>query len=306
MDNQIESPDNEPQKFKIKNSWIYLTIIALLLGTNLYLFFQKKESATQAIQAQGRLTQMSSEKDVLQKEFDASLVRLDNLTGKNAQLEKALESSNSDVSQAKARIQAILNKSKATAAELKEARGLIKGLNLKIDSYEKQIAGLKQENANLTTQRDSISYTNTKLQEKVSLAQILHASNIRLKAIDLRRNGKKEKETTKAKRVDLLRISFDIDENRIAESGEKDLKIRITNPNGELLSNAALGSGSVVDHDGETIYYSLSKTIDLNANVPLKNIDVDWKQSADYQKGAYKVEVYYEGYLIGSGAAMLR
>lgn len=306
MDNQMETENNNPKRFNFKNSWIYLAIIALLIGTNIYLFFQKKETTNQVLQVKEQVNQVSSEKDVLQKEFDASLVRLDNLTGKNMELKKALESDNSEISQAKDRIQSILNKSSATEVELKEARGLIRSLNGRIESYEKQITGLKNKNASLTSERDSVVTDNSKLKEKINLGKILHASNIKMTPIDLRRKGKKEKETTKARRVDLLRVSFDIDENRLAESGEKDFKISIQNPSGDLLSNAALGSGSMLKHDGSTLYYSLNKSIELVANSPVQDIKVDWKQSSDYEKGIYTVEIFYEGYLIGSGKVSLK
>ena len=306
MDNLTDTQNNNPKRFNIKNSWIYLVIIALLIGTNIYLFFQKRQTKTQAIQMEEQLYTVSSEKDLLQKEFDASLVRLDDLTGKNVELRKALESSSSEIAQTKNRIQTILTKGNATEVELKEARGLIKNLNGRIEGYEKQIAGLKQRNATLSTERDSVAKFNTQLQEKIDLGKILHASNIQLIPIDLRRGGKKEKETTKARRVDFLRITFDIDQNRLVESGVKDIKIRIQSPDGNLLSNAALGSGSIVKHDGATLYYSLAKLVELEANRPLTDIHVDWKQSSDYLKGVYAVEIYYDGYLIGSGNAALK
>ena len=270
------------------------------------MFFQKRQTKIQANQIEEQLYTVSSEKDVLQKEFDASLVRLDDLTGKNVELRKALESSSSEIAQTKERIRSILAKGNATEVELKEARGLLKNLNGRIEGYEKQIAGLKQKNATLSTERDSVVQFNTKLQEKIDLGKILHASNIRLVPIDLRRGGKKEKETTKARRVDFLRITFDIDQNRLVESGAKEIKIRIQSPDGNLLSNAALGSGSMRKQDGATLYYSLGKLVELEASRPLTDIHVDWKQSSDYLKGVYAVEIYYDGYLIGSGNAALK
>jgi hypothetical protein len=42
----------------------------------------------------------------------------------------------------------------------------------------------------------------TVLEEKVKLGSVLHASNIRMVPIDLRRRGTKERETERARRVD--------------------------------------------------------------------------------------------------------
>ncbi len=39
-----------------------------------------------------------------------------------------------------------------------------------------------------------------------------------------------------AKRADLFRISFDLDENRVAPSGEKDLYVCVTGPDGHPIT----------------------------------------------------------------------
>jgi hypothetical protein len=46
--------------------------------------------------------------------------------------------------------------------------------------------------------------------------------------------------------------------------------------------------------------------VDLNNEQPLHDINVDWLQTAVYEKGAYSVEIYHQGYLIGKGSVNLR
>lgn len=306
MEDASSTPNPEPSRQKRSNTWIYAVIIALLLGTNVYLFLQKDKSQQKQLETKQLLQQADTSLAALQGEYNASLARLDDLTGKNAQLDKQLKERDSELAKTKARIQEILSKNKATEKEVAEARSLIQKLNSRITNYETQITQLKKENTALASQRDSVTVTNTDLQQKVNLAKVLHASNIRLKGIKLTHGGRKEKETEKARRVDLLRITFDIDENRIAESGNKELAICITNPNGELLSNAALGSGSFKTADGQSRYYSVSKSVLLQTEQPVKDVNVDWQQSSEYAKGAYSVEIYHQGYLIGKGSVNLR
>jgi len=303
--NQNQEVTNN-QRPKRNNTWIYLVIIALLLGTNIYLYLQKNKSTEQLNVSQVMLQQADTSLSQLQTEYNASLARLDELTGKNAMLDQQLKDKNSELGKTKARIKELLTKSNATKADLAEARNLIQSLNTTITGYEEQIATLKKENTDLTGQRDSVVKTNSDLSQKVDLAKVLHASNIRLKGINLTHSGKKEKETEKARRVDLLRITFDIDENRVAESGPKDLQICIINPANELLSNAAFGSGSFTTADGASKYYSISKTVNLTTGQPVTDISADWQQSADYAKGNYSVEIYHKGYLIGKGTVSLR
>jgi predicted nuclease with TOPRIM domain len=306
MEDAPGTPIQEPTQRRRNNTWIYAVIIALLLGTNVYLFLQKDKNQQKLLETKQQLQQADTSMATLQDDYNASLARLDDLTGKNAQLDKLLKQKDSELSKTKSRIQEILAKNNATQKEIAEARGLINKLNSRIGNYEQQITQLKKQNVALTVERDSVAVTNTDLQQKVNLAKVLHASNIRLKGIKLTNGGRKEKETEKAKRMDLLRIIFDIDENRIAESGSKELNICIINPNGELLSNAALGSGSFKTSDGQSKYYSVSKNVALQTEQPVKDVNVDWQQSAQYSKGIYTVEIYHQGYLIGKGSVSLR
>lgn len=306
MEDAPSTPIQEPTQRRRNNTWIYAVIIALLLGTNVYLFLQKDKNQQKLLETKQLLQQADTSMATLQDDYNASLARLDDLTGKNAQLDKLLKQKDSELSKTKSRIQEILAKNNATQKEIAEARGLINKLNSRIGNYEQQITQLKKQNVALTVERDSVAVTNTDLQQKVNLAKVLHASNIRLKGIKLTNGGRKEKETEKAKRMDLLRIIFDIDENRIAESGSKELNICIINPDGELLSNAALGSGSFKTSDGQSKYYSVSKSVALQTEQPVKDVNVDWQQSAQYSKGIYTVEIYHQGYLIGKGSVSLR
>ena len=312
--------NQEPPK-KLNNKWIYIGIIALLLVTNATLFFQKRKVDTLVVNTTNEKEQILSDKNTLQEEYNASLVRLDQLTTENEELGNQIGKRDRELAEIKSRIEQIFKKKNASDAELKEAQTLITKLNGKITSYEAQIAKLKGENAQLTTERDSLSSnnksltttnkdlneTNTGLQKQVDLGKVLHASNIRVLGIDLRRGGAKEKEINKAKKVDLLRVVFDVDENKLTESGTHQLHLRITNPAGNLLSNAALGSGNFKQAEtGEKMLYSISKTINFSTGQPVKNIQVDWQQNANYEKGAYKIEIYDKGYLIGKGTATLK
>src|ERR1700749_460094 len=130
---------------KRNNTWIYLVIIALLLGTNVYLYLQKNKTTETLVVSQQMLQQTDTSMAQLQGEYNASLARLDELTGKNAQLDQQLKGKDSEIAKTKARIKELLTKQNATKADLAEAKGLIEKLNGQITGYEEQIAALKQE-----------------------------------------------------------------------------------------------------------------------------------------------------------------
>ena len=121
---------------------------------------------------------------------------------------------NEEVEELKAQIQKVLNDKNATSSQLKEANAMIRELNAKMSSYEKQIIALKQENVQLTEEKRALTEENAQkteenmalqtdnqeLVKKVEKGSVLHASSIRMEAIDRKKNllGKeKEKETEK-------------------------------------------------------------------------------------------------------------
>ncbi len=298
---------------KKNNTWIFIVIIAVLLGGNIYLFLSKNKVANQRDQAYSELDTVTVDRDNMKTEYDAALARLDQLVTKNAQLDSMVNGKDSEINRLKAQIQGILSDSRASESDLARARTLINQLNRKVKTYEERIAELEGENTRLTDyndavtkERDSTVANNIALSQKVRLGAVLHASNIRMLPIDLRKNGQKERETGKAKRVDVLRVTFDIDENRVTENGIKDLYLRITGPNGNLLSNAAYGSGVTAAADGQTLNYTLAKQVNIKQGERLNNVIVDWHQDSNYDRGTYKIDIYNEGYKIGGGSVNLK
>lgn len=308
------NPNSEPERNPNRNSsLIYIGIIIALLAACIYLYVSRTNAVQRSDATADTLSAVITERDDIQAEFDAALTRLDLLTSRNAQMDSIISARNSDVQRLRSEIQGILNDKKATTADLTRARAMIALLNTQLRAYEERIAVLEKENeqlANLnktvTEERDSTVTKNIALAQKVRLGAVLHASNIRLQPIDLRRGGRKERETSRARRVDVLRVSFDIDENRIAESGVKELYLRVIAPDGSLLSNAAYGSGVTETYDGQTLNYTMAKQIDLRGGEAVRNVVVDWHQDSDYGKGSYRIEIFHDGYKIGMGSITLR
>jgi chromosome segregation ATPase len=304
---QNQPNNNQPQK---KSTAVYWVVIALLLGACIYLYVSKDKAEQQVTSTSEQLQSQVMTNEAVQKDYDAALARLDELTSQNQQLDSMVKDRNGEVSKMKAEIQSILKNKNASEADLRKARELIASLNDKTREYQERIAQLETENTDLsnkntvlTQERDSTVSQNIALKK---VGSVLHASNIRMVPVDLRKGGKKESETSKAKRTDLLRITFDIDENRIAESGNKDLYLRITGPDGTVLSNAAYGSGVTQTSDGASLNYTLAKQVALQQAQPVKGVTVDWHQGSDYKKGNYQIEIYNEGYKIGNGTVALK
>lgn len=266
-------------------------------------------NANNAQMQQQRMDSLSTEHATLEADFQAASAKLDQLVTQNAQMDSMLKGDQEALSKLRGQIRSILKKKDATQAELEQARIMIASLNDKTREYEARIAELEKENTILTgnnkvltRERDSTVTQNIAIKQ---LASVLHASNIRMEAIKVKRNGK-EKETQRAKKADILRITFDIDENRIAESGTKMVYLRVIDPKGAVINNPAKGSGMITTAKGDHLSYTLSKVIPLVTNQPYKNVVVDWNQDGEYEKGNYKIEIYNDGYSIGAGEVDLK
>ncbi len=301
-----ENTGSSPKQPTRNNTWIYLGVIAVLLGACIYLFMSRKTTIEQVQVVSSQRDSAVAAHESLNTDYQAAIARLDQLSTTNSQLNNEIKDKDGELQTLRQQLQTIMSKQHRSQAENAKARALIAKLNAKVSSYEERIAELEGKNKELTEQNSSLNTQNTGLQRQVKLGAVLHASNIRMEAIHLKRGGKKEVETSKARRADLIRITFDIDENRIAESGTKEIFLRITGPDGRLLSNAAYGSGVTSLDDGQQLSYTLSKQVSLQQNTPVPGVQVDWKQDSDYERGTYTIDLYNGGFRIGGGSVTLR
>jgi FtsZ-binding cell division protein ZapB len=300
---------------------IYGLLILALLGTWGYIIWDKSKSNETITQLQSQYSNVDSSRNAIQQEYNDALARLDSATGNNTQLQGVNAERKEEIDRLKRQISSITNNKHATAAELSRARGLINQLNMKIDDMYVEIQRLRGENQNLTTsnqrlgrERDQLTTEKTQLQENLTttetarreveeVASTLHASNMNITPINVKNRGK-EKETATAKRVDLLRISFDLDENRIAPSGSKELYVAVTAPDGRPVTMAS-GSGTFDTREEGSKTYTNKVTVPYEQG-KRATVGFDWKQEGRYQLGEYKIEVYHNGFKIGEGRKALK
>jgi hypothetical protein len=310
------TPPSNPPRRDSKNLIIGLLAVGIL-GTWGYFLWDKNNNDQKMTQLQAQYVSVDSSKNELQKSFDASLARLDSLTGYNNEIEGKLTERNSEITKLKGQINSILRKQKLTAAERRKAEELITELNEKIGSLEQEVARLTQENQTLTTekaavtverdtyraQKDTLETVKKGLEDKVNVASTLNAYGITITPIN-ERSGGKEKVTTKARKVDKLVIAFDVD-NRIAETGSTEIYVSITGPDGKPVSVEALGSGTFTTREEGEKPYTARIPVDIEAGKK-KHVEFAWKQNEDFKRGNYKIAIYHNGFKIGEGVRELK
>lgn len=271
------NPTPKPAPKKDDRKLIYGILIVALLGTWGYLIWDKSRNKEEVTLLQQQVATTDSSRETIQSEYNDALARLDSATGSNTQMQGALAERKAEIDNLKSEIQKITRNKNASAAELARAKKLIATLNGKIDDMYAEIERLKGENETLTTSnqqlntekqaltterqqlQENLSNTQTQkkdLEDKVDVASTLHASNLNITPIDIRRSGK-EKSTSTAKRVDVLRISFDLDENRVATSGTKEIYVAITSPSGNPVKTSEMEAAPLTQERAEVNFLLL-------------------------------------------------
>jgi myosin heavy subunit len=307
---------------KDNRTLIYGILVAALLGTWGYIIYDKNKTSEKVSTLSSQNTMITTERDEVRDLYNSSLSRLDSLMGENQNLADSVEGRNSEVTKMKAEIRKILANKNATAADLSRARKMINELNSKVETLAAEVDKLKGENQELTTtnekitvekqqveqtltqttaQKDSI---NSALTETRDIASTLKVSNISITPIN-EKSGGKEKETTTAKKVDKLRIGFDLDQNRLAPAGEKELYVSITAPDGTPISIAGNGSGNFTTREEGEKFFTSKVTVQYE-NTRKVPVSFDFKQDKPFQTGDYKIEVYHNGFKIGEGVRSLK
>ncbi len=313
--------DQSPQQ-KDNRKLIYGVLIAALVGTWGYIIYDKSQTREKVTILQTQISNVDSARNAIQQEFLAVSAKADSLTQNNVQLQGDLADKNAAIQKLKSNISGILKKKNASDAELAQAKQMIGELNGKIDGLFAEIDKLKGENQQLTTANQQLNTEKTQLaadkqsleqnlsstktekkqlEDKVDVASTLHASSIGVAAIKVSGNGK-EKETTTAKRANLIRVGFMLDENRVTPSGNKDLFVVVTGPDGKVIGSD--GSTFNTREEGSKAYTSkVSVNYEQGKAQP---VSFNCGQNEKYKEGDYKIEIYNNGFKIGQGVKTLK
>ena len=309
-------PQNVPARNNYKNAVIGI-LAAGIIGMGGYLIVDKNKTVEVIHQQETQIATVSEEKSSVQKSFDASLARLDSMSGANKGLEGKLTAKNGEIAKVKSEIRSILNKRNATTAELSRAKTLIASLNGQIESMQVEVARLTQENQGLsndkvvltqekeklTTDLTATTVVKEDLEKKVDVASTLNAYNIVITPINVKNNGK-EKISSVAKRVDKLVVSFDVD-NRIAQPGMTDVYVLVIGPDGKPLSAETLGSGTFTTREEGDKSFTAKVPVDVET-AKKKNVEFAFNPGANFQQGNYIIQIYQNGFKIGEGTRSLK
>jgi myosin heavy subunit len=294
------------------NKIIIAILIVAIIGSWVYFNYSLSNTKTEMTkESETKIAVIDSAKKVLQSQFDAASIKVDSLTASNTQMSSELQEKTNEIVKLKSSIGTILKKKNATEKEIEEAKKMIAELNNQIASLATDLAKAQAENKELNAQNQNLTTQNTTLNTNLNattkekeriqdIASTLHASSFNIEALRIKDDGS-EKKTNNTRRANAIRISFQIDKNKITPTGAQDLYICIVGPDG----NSIVEAGTLSTREDGQKKYANKMTVKYEQNAVLP-ISYDIKQASKFSEGEYKIEVYNNGFKIGEGKTTMK
>ena len=184
-------------------------------------------------------------------------------------------------------------------------RSIMKGYVHTIDSLNTLNIGLREDKVQITQELTEqkkkynvLEQENVGLNEKVKIGSHLEAINIYAVAQRVKANGI-HKPTTKAERTEKIKCCFTISANQLAETGKKDVYLRIIGPDGKVMALGQNDENMFEFHNVKGLY-SVKKQV-IYDGVEL-DVCLYWEVDKEnpVKPGEYIVEAYSDALEIGT------
>ncbi len=319
MENNQNTPAKRSNNGLLTAGLVVMTALAGFLG---YLLSQEKQvSDKQESDIQVKVQELATTHarlDSISLQLDQKIAEVQKLGGNVDELvkvradlerDKVALRKNSRLSIAKydrkiKEYEAFLVQKDEEIAQLREQNGQLTATN---ETLNTENTGLK---TNLETTRQAYTDTvgtlaaqNQELNQKVTIASALRAENVRVVAISPK-GKEKDGERYKAKRLDKIKVAFQLAKNPLTKEEQKDIMVRVVDPEGAIVSDQATGSGTFTTFAGQEQQYTTKQQVQFTNNSP--SVEVVYGRGTPYKKGRYNVELYSEGFKIGEGGFEVR
>ena len=293
----------ENQKSNSNLKAIIIALAVLLSGSLVYIY----KVTTDANLTQKVLDNTKTEKASVMKDLEALKAPYDAAIAENTSMSAELIAERDKV----VSLMADLEQSKGDAASMKKFKNKFFELQTKMKGLVQENESLKKQNVTLTTQRDStvvvlgeakknnevLAVKNEELAKTVEKGSKLYVTNLTTTAYKVKGSGK-QVETEKARRADMLKISFTISENAIAKSGDKTYYIQVIDS-----KNNVIGDKKTETFSGNLLTYSFV----TNIKYENKSVKVAHDLHGDnFEKGTYFVNIFDKSELVSNTTFTLK
>ena len=303
---------DENKKEQKRRFIILWSVIALLITSNIVTIWLWRTTKNEVVHERTVVQQVMVEKETVQNDLAELKKEYEALQTTDAAMQK-------DIEEKKLRIEELMKqaqKHKGDAyiiAKLKEEtktlRQIMIGYVHTIDSLNTLNQTLVAEKKTVLKQLDVEKEKQTvlikekdQLKSTIAKGSVLSCFNISAKAVSYKRGGKKESETTKAKKTEKIKVSFTLGENKIARAGEKTVFIRIMTPDGKELAKN-YDDNYKFAFNQSTGYFAGKEVLNY-ANTEITGVTYCEGQG-EYVPGTYLLEVTCDGVVIGNSSFKL-
>ncbi len=247
----------ESQRLLLITSAI-LAMVCIGLGLQLY----QTNQIVSAVEAEN--TTISLERDQVLFDLEKLNFSYDTLSTENVLMLAQIADQKNDIDRL---VQKVRNGNWSLSRAKKEAeslRGIMKGYVGTIDSLNQLNLALIDENGQMRARVEEVQERNANLverqenmEEMITAGQALQAAEAAAAGIRILTNGR-QRPTSRASRLSMLRVCFTLLENRIASAGPKTLHLQVRNESGQILlgeqSEGANALGNPVSATREVDY----------------------------------------------------
>lgn len=307
---EVNSNNTQQNVNKKNRSKFYFFVIAVvaLLFTNVYFYIKFKSSGE-------KLYTIALQKEELQREIDRAEAELDNIRNFNADsFPVELVKDEASIRRTITDLRLQLDDKNISDQQIERVKDLIQRLKnritvIKEESNELRLQNelLKRENELLNSKVEEkntevrvLKENNLDLNQKVSSASSIKVSNISVNGVEKNRKGLYEIET-RAKRVGELQIRFNIADNVLAPTGQKEVYVRIIDPQGNLIADS---SNLFYAQSGTKLQYTFKQTISFTNKG--EEYEFYWSDINKFKKGAYTVLLYADQSIMGRSSVVLK
>ncbi len=307
-----EHQSNEPQKSaetkSITRTHILIVALVLLFSVLVFFFWQNKQLEAERQRQQQEISETYLKLDSVSAELDIRIETIRDLGGEIDTLEALKAQLETD----KKNLLTTQRNQRTRISQLNERvsgyRELLLLKDQEIEELKVLNTQLVEENTTLKVEKNQLNESINRLQQdteelqgKVATASRLQIQGLSVYAVNA--SGREREGEFRNRHVDNLKIQFTVMDNEIAPIEGKELLLRITAPDGNVLFDVSRGSGSFT-FDGRELFYTAKQEILYDKTSQLVTYLYD--KGSDYSVGQHKVEVYTDDYLMGTGVFMVK
>jgi cell division protein ZapB len=296
------TPTAEPKKSSNRSSIIIAILLVIVLVQSIKIFLDYKEKVEVkeelATTSEDLATTMQRLNDV-KIELDQKIAEIAKLGGDVTELEKA-----------KAEVMAELKRSNTRSTKaIKELKDRLDGYETLLKIKDDEIAKLQSvnkelfsENRNLKTTQNvlndslnKVTKNKEELATKVAIASQLKAENVTIVSVNSK--GREKEPPFRKKQLEQIKVQFSIGENKVAPIEGKKILIRVIDENGQPIFDTTKGSGTFMLNGKEEFYTAAQEILFDNTG---QKLIFTYDKGSEYTAGTYQVEIYTDGYLMGT------